>query len=158
MLGAAAELTAKAILVRRLGETAEPYRRGRPGAVMRVAETLTAASLGTALVARHSRTAAVLSGTALVASSALTRLGIFEAGMASARDPKYTIRPQAERARQACPARRQARTRSERSHSSLSGQASICSRCSLGQGEAPVRPRGHRSPGTAFPDGLTVPT
>jgi formate-dependent nitrite reductase membrane component NrfD len=103
MLGAAAELTAKAILVRRLGETSEPYRRGRPAAVMRVAETLTAASLGTALVARHSRAAAVLSGTALVASSALTRLGIFEAGMASARDPKYTIRPQAERARQALP-------------------------------------------------------
>jgi formate-dependent nitrite reductase membrane component NrfD len=103
ILGAAAELTAKAILVRRLGETSEPYRRGRPAAVMRVAETLTAASLGTALVARHSRAAAVLSGTALVASSALTRLGIFEAGMASARDPKYTIRPQAERARQALP-------------------------------------------------------
>ncbi len=103
MLGAATELTARAILVRRLGETAEPYQRGRPGAVMRVAEALTAASLGTALVARRSRTAAVLSGTALVASSALTRLGIFEAGMASARDPKYTIRPQAERARQALP-------------------------------------------------------
>ena len=103
ILGAAAELTAKAILVRRLGETSEPYRRGRPAVVMRVAETLTAASLGTALVARHSRAAAVLSGTALVASSALTRLGIFEAGMASARDPKYTIRPQAERARQALP-------------------------------------------------------
>ena len=103
MLGAATELTARAILIRRLGETAEPYQRGRPGAVMRVAEALTAASLGTALVARRSRTAAVLSGTALVASSALTRLGIFEAGMASARDPKYTIRPQAERARQALP-------------------------------------------------------
>ena len=103
MLGAAAELTAKAVLVRRLGETSEPYRRGRPAVVMRVAETLTAASLGTALVARHSRAAAVLSGAALVASSALTRLGIFEAGMASARDPKYTIRPQAERARQALP-------------------------------------------------------
>ena len=103
MLGAAAELTAKTILVRRLGETAEPYRRGRPGTVMRVAETLTTASLGTALVARHSRAAAVLSGAALLASSALTRLAIFDAGMASARDPKYTIKPQAERARRAVP-------------------------------------------------------
>jgi hypothetical protein len=100
LLGAAAELTAKSILVRRLGETADPYRQGRPGAVMRIAENLTAASLGTALVARHSRLAAVLSGTSLVASSALTRLGIFEAGMASARDPEYTIRPQRERAGQ----------------------------------------------------------
>jgi hypothetical protein len=98
VLGAAAELTAKTILVRRLGETADPYRQGRPGAIMRVAENLTAASLGTALLARRSRLAAVLSGTSLVASSALTRFGIFEAGVASARDPRYTIRPQRERA------------------------------------------------------------
>ncbi len=39
----------------------------------------------------------MLSGAALVASSALTRFGIFEAGRASARDPKYTVRPQRER-------------------------------------------------------------
>jgi formate-dependent nitrite reductase membrane component NrfD len=100
VLGAAAELTAKTILVRRLGETAEPYRQGRPGAAMRIAENLTAVSLGTALAARRSRLAAVLSGAALVASSALTRRGIFEAGIASARDPKYTIQPQRERADQ----------------------------------------------------------
>jgi len=30
----------------------------------------------------------------LLPASALTRFGIFEAGMASARDPKYTIVPQ----------------------------------------------------------------
>jgi formate-dependent nitrite reductase membrane component NrfD len=100
VLGATAELTAKTILVRRLGETAEPYRQGRPGTAMRIAENLTAVSLGTALAARRSRLAAVLSGAALVASSALTRRGIFEAGIASARDPKYTIQPQRERAGQ----------------------------------------------------------
>ncbi len=33
----------------------------------------------------------------LVAASAMTRFGIFEAGMASARDPKYTIVPQRRR-------------------------------------------------------------
>ncbi len=98
LLGAAAELTAKTLLIRRLGDIAEPYQRGRPGTLMRVAENLTAAGLGTALIARRSRMAAVLSGTALVASSALTRFGIFEAGMASARDPQYTVRPQRERA------------------------------------------------------------
>ena len=32
-----------------------------------------------------------------LAASALTRFGIFEAGMASARDPKYTIVPQRRR-------------------------------------------------------------
>jgi hypothetical protein len=32
-----------------------------------------------------------------VASSALTRLGIFEAGLLSVRDPKFTVGPQRER-------------------------------------------------------------
>jgi hypothetical protein len=34
---------------------------------------------------------------ALLAGSACTRFGIFEAGQASARDPKYTVVPQRER-------------------------------------------------------------
>ena len=34
------------------------------------------------------------SGTALVASSVLTRFGVFNAGKDSARDPRYTIEPQ----------------------------------------------------------------
>ncbi|HEY4703666.1 MAG TPA: polysulfide reductase, partial [Streptosporangiaceae bacterium] len=38
-----------------------------------------------------------LSGVTLLAASALTRYGIFEAGMASARDPKYTVVPQRKR-------------------------------------------------------------
>ena len=48
LLGAAAELTAKPLLVRRLGTVAEPYQRARPGALMRAAEVLTACGLGTA--------------------------------------------------------------------------------------------------------------
>jgi hypothetical protein len=35
----------------------------------------------------------------LVASSALTRFGIFHAGRTSARDPKYTVVPQRDRIR-----------------------------------------------------------
>jgi hypothetical protein len=42
---------------------------------------------------------AVLAGAALVTSSALTRFGVFFAGLQSARDPKYTIAPQRERLR-----------------------------------------------------------
>ncbi len=98
VLGAATELVAKSMLVRRLGEIAEPYQQGRPGTVMQLAEIFTATGLGTAILARRSRTVAVVSGAALVASSALTRFGIFEAGMASAREPKYTIEPQRARA------------------------------------------------------------
>jgi formate-dependent nitrite reductase membrane component NrfD len=106
VLGAATELTAKSLLLRRLGETAEPYQRGRSGQLMEAAEVLTAAGLAGAVLSgglrggRGQRVAAALSGAALVASSALTRLGIFEAGRASARDPKYTVGPQRERLRQ----------------------------------------------------------
>jgi hypothetical protein len=97
VLGAATELVAKSLLLRRLGEIAEPYQDGRPGKLMEAAEVLTAAGLAGAILAGRSRTANVLAGTALVASSALTRLGIFEAGRLSARDPKYVVRPQRER-------------------------------------------------------------
>ena len=97
VLGAATELTAKSLLLRRLGETAEPYQSGRSGKLMEAAEILTTAGLAGAVLAGRSRTVITLSGAALVASSALTRLGIFEAGRASARDPKYVVRPQRER-------------------------------------------------------------
>jgi len=97
VLGAAGELTAKSMLLRRLGETAEPYQQGRPGRLMEIAEVLTTAGLAGAVLAGESRVVARLSGAALVASSALTRLGIFEAGQNSARDPKYTVGPQRER-------------------------------------------------------------
>jgi len=97
MLGAATEMTAKSLLLKRLGDIAEPYQTGRPGKLMEAAEVLTAAGLAGAVLAGGSRTAIKLAGAALLASSALTRFGIFEAGLASARDPKYTVRPQRER-------------------------------------------------------------
>jgi formate-dependent nitrite reductase membrane component NrfD len=97
VLGAAAELTAKSLLLRRLGPAAEPYQTGRPGALMEAAEMLTAAGLSGAVLAGRSRPALTLSGAALLAASALTRFGVFEAGLASARDPKYTVGPQRER-------------------------------------------------------------
>jgi formate-dependent nitrite reductase membrane component NrfD len=97
VLGAATEMTAKSLLLNRLGDIAEPYQTGRPGKLMEVAEVLTAAGLAGAVLAGGSRTAIKLAGAALLASSALTRLGIFEAGRVSARDPKYTVRPQRER-------------------------------------------------------------
>ncbi len=100
VLGAAAELTAKNLLVRRLGEIAEPYQIGRAGTLLQAGEICTAAGLAGAVLAGRSRTLAVLSGAALVTASALTRFGIFEAGRVSARDPKYTIGPQRERLRE----------------------------------------------------------
>ena len=95
LLGAAGELVAEQLLERRLGMVVETMREGTAGRRLKVAKALTVAgALGAGALARRSRVAAALSGGALLAASALTRFGIFAAGMASARDPKYTVEPQ----------------------------------------------------------------
>jgi DMSO reductase anchor subunit len=96
-LGAPAELVAKRLLLRRLGEAAEPYETGRPGQLLRAAELLTAGGLAGAVLGRRNRAVSALAGASLLAASALTRFGVFEAGMATARDPKYTVVPQRRR-------------------------------------------------------------
>ena len=107
VLGAGVELIAKRQLIRRLAASpgpeflerglAEPYETGTTGAVLRLAEFLTAGGLAGAALGRRNRVISALSGASLLAASAMTRFGIFEAGMASARDPKYTIVPQRHR-------------------------------------------------------------
>jgi Polysulphide reductase, NrfD len=102
VLGAAVELIARRQLLDRLARSggqsvAEPYEAGTTGAVLRVAGFLTAGGLAGAVLGRGSRAVSALSGASLVAASALTRFGIFQAGVASARDPKYTIVPQRHR-------------------------------------------------------------
>jgi len=102
-VGASAELAAKRLLIRRLARTggqslAEPYETGTPGTLLRAAEILTMGGLAGALLGRRSRVVSALAGASLLAASGLTRFGIFEAGMASARDPKYTVVPQRHRA------------------------------------------------------------
>jgi hypothetical protein len=97
VIGAAAELTAKRLLEQRLDDQADPYHSGRAGALLRTGEILTACGLAGAALSRRSRVLAAASGAALLAASALTRFGIFEAGRASARDPRYTVVPQRNR-------------------------------------------------------------
>jgi formate-dependent nitrite reductase membrane component NrfD len=100
VLGSAAELTAKSMLLQRLGDGARAYETGRPGKMMEAAEVLTAAGLTGAVLAGRNRAAAAFSGAALLAGSALTRFGVFFAGKASARDPSYTVAPQRQRLQQ----------------------------------------------------------
>ena len=98
VLGAILELAAATRMERRTGRSAEPYREGRAGRLGRWSRALTGAgALGTAVLARRSRLAAVVSGTALVAGSACTRFAVFAAGVQSAADPAYTVGPQRER-------------------------------------------------------------
>jgi formate-dependent nitrite reductase membrane component NrfD len=97
VIGSVVELAAKKLLEQRLGDQAEPYLTGRANTILRAGEVLTVGGLAGAVLSRRSRIGSALSGVALLAASALTRYGIFEAGMASARDPKYTVVPQRKR-------------------------------------------------------------
>ena len=98
VLGAAAELAAEQLMERRLGMVAEALHEETAGRRLRAAKALTlAGGVGAATVAQRNRLGAVLSGVALLTGSALTRFGLFAAGMASARDPKFTVEPQRER-------------------------------------------------------------
>lgn len=94
VIGAAIEFAAAKRMEQRLGDVAEPYRSGKGGQYMKAGQMLTATGLGLALAGRRSRLATAAAGVALLGASLATRFGIFEAGMASANDPKYTVQPQ----------------------------------------------------------------
>jgi formate-dependent nitrite reductase membrane component NrfD len=94
LAGALTELAAERAMDGSLGMVAEPLRQGTAGALIRASTTLTAAGAVGALVGRRSRRISSLAGAALLAGSACARFGIFEAGQASARDPRYTVVPQ----------------------------------------------------------------
>ncbi|WP_207914198.1 NrfD/PsrC family molybdoenzyme membrane anchor subunit [Micromonospora sp. KC213] len=99
LAGAALELYGARSVKTRLGLLSEPYTTGAAGRLLRAGRALTVAGVFGALVARRSRVLSGLSGAALLAASVATRFGIFHGGVASARDPKYTVVPQRERLR-----------------------------------------------------------
>jgi hypothetical protein len=98
VFGVIGDLVAMKLLQRRMDPiAAEPLHQGAPGRMLKWSERLViAGGLGTLLGGRR-RDVAVASGLALLAASVLTRFGVFEAGLASARDPRYTIEPQKRR-------------------------------------------------------------
>jgi formate-dependent nitrite reductase membrane component NrfD len=98
VLGVIGDLVATQVMHRRMDPVvAETLHDGRPGTMLRLSEALAVAGgIGTVLGGRR-RGVAAASGLALLAASALTRFGIFEAGIRSAKDPRYTIEPQKRR-------------------------------------------------------------
>jgi formate-dependent nitrite reductase membrane component NrfD len=98
VLGVIGDLVATQVMHRRIDPVvAETLHDGRPGTMLRLSEALAVAGgIGTLLGGRR-RGVAAASGLALLAASALTRFGIFEAGIRSAKDPRYTIEPQKRR-------------------------------------------------------------
>jgi formate-dependent nitrite reductase membrane component NrfD len=97
IVGAAAELIAVERMKKRVGVVAGAYETGRARTLMQAGKALGLAGIAMTLVGRRSRVASAVGGAALLAASACTRFGIFEAGKISAADPKYTVVPQRER-------------------------------------------------------------
>jgi formate-dependent nitrite reductase membrane component NrfD len=99
VVGAAAELAVTETMERRLGTTGEVYHHGAAGTFSKAAKALT--GTGALLLARHgsrSRAAQIAGGALVLAGSMCMRWSVYEAGRQSARDPKYTVDPQRERA------------------------------------------------------------
>ncbi|MDG4785885.1 polysulfide reductase NrfD [Micromonospora sp. WMMD1102] len=127
LLGVAGELAAAYRMERRLGMLAEPMRQGLAGGLLRAGRLLsTAGALAVAAGAGPTgrqrqrerpgiggrvatvtggrmatvaggRVATVAGAVAMLAGSVCLRFGVFQAGVASARDPKYTVQPQRDR-------------------------------------------------------------
>jgi hypothetical protein len=96
--GAAAELAASWLINQRPGVVTEVWITGRPDRLRRLAGYLTLGGATAAITAaRRSRVAAGAAGLALLGGSVLQRFGVFEAGVVSTVDPKYTVVPQRER-------------------------------------------------------------
>jgi hypothetical protein len=92
--GAAIELAAMHKVESAHGIVSEPFHEGRPGQLLKAAKACTGTGAALTVVAGRRRWAQILSGALLAAGSLLTRFGVFEAGIASAKDPKYTVIPQ----------------------------------------------------------------
>lgn len=98
VMGVIGDIAAMKIMERRMDPVAaEPLHHGHPGTLLRWSERLAVGGgLGALLLGRN-RYAAAASGLALLTASAFTRFGIFEAGIESAKDPRYTVEPQKRR-------------------------------------------------------------
>lgn len=92
------ELAVEKLMEKRMGLPGEAFKERKAHRYNKLARIFTGVGVGTAaLLGGRSRLAGAAAGACLLAGSAFTRFGIFEAGMASAEDPRYTIVPQRQR-------------------------------------------------------------
>lgn len=98
VLGVAGDLVAGKVMEEGMDPVAaEPLGQGTPGRLMAWSRRLAVVGAAGTLLGGRRRAVAAISGLALMAASALTRFGVFKAGLDSARDPRYTIEPQRRR-------------------------------------------------------------
>jgi hypothetical protein len=78
-----------------MGLSAETLHNGKAKRFMDASRALAVVgALGTVVIGGRTRGGAALAGAALVLGAVCTRFAVFEAGQASARDPRYTVIPQ----------------------------------------------------------------
>ena len=97
MVGGSVELAASEIMERSLGLVGENYHQGRARTLMTAAKAASAGAVVTAALGGRFPVLGRLAGVLGLAGSALTRFGIFRAGVQSTEDPKYVVVPQRER-------------------------------------------------------------
>jgi hypothetical protein len=96
--GAALALVMEQRMERSMGLSAETLHAGKAQRLFNASRALSiGGALGTIALGRRNRAAAAACGAALFVGSACMRFAVFEAGQASARDPRYTVVPQRER-------------------------------------------------------------
>jgi formate-dependent nitrite reductase membrane component NrfD len=98
--GVALELAAMQAMEKRLGFVGEVYKEGEAGKFNKIAKAC--AGGGAALLAwrgKRSRSAAIAGSALIIAGELALRWSVFKAGFQSARDPKYVVIPQRERAK-----------------------------------------------------------
>lgn len=92
-----AEIALSKLMEEQMGMVGEAYHEGKAARYMRAAEVLTVVGAALSAWPGRARLRSRLAGACLLAGSAFTRFGIFEAGMVSSLDPKYTVVPQRQR-------------------------------------------------------------
>ena len=102
VLGAVVELVAGRQLESH-GLVSEPYEIGKGARLLKISRALAVGGAAGAALGGRNRIVAGLAGAALVAGSVCTRFGVFQAGLDSADDPKYTLQPQRARLDAATP-------------------------------------------------------
>ena len=94
VLGVLVEVASARLMEHRLGELAEPYRKGDARMYSKLAKGLSAAGAAV-MVARGGRRSGAVAGSAMIiAGSVCERWSVFKAGVGSATDPRYTVGPQ----------------------------------------------------------------
>ncbi len=94
---AVAELAFTEWMERSMGLAAEPFHKDTAAKIGKAAKVFLAAGAALGVLGRRSRVASAVAGLSIISGAACTRFTVFEAGQASARDPKYVVVPQRER-------------------------------------------------------------